>query len=128
MPITDAAPPPAGIALAVASGLPLAEMLRLRDLLCEHPGEVPVTLEMRLPDRTVRIAARDNCKIAWNPDVAAAIEEILGSGTVRRREKREPLPRTGGYGKPRPLRRTHFACRRAEGRAFHRQLSVHPTG
>jgi hypothetical protein len=59
-------------------------MLRLRDLLFEHPGDVPGhPREVRLPDRTVRIAARDNCKIAYSPELAAAIEQILGPGSVR---------------------------------------------
>ena len=38
-------------------------MLKLRDLLTEHPGDVPVTLEMHLADRTVRIATPDNLKV-----------------------------------------------------------------
>src|SRR5262249_7733369 len=83
VPLGDTVPPPASIALPGGSGVPQGEVLRLRGLLFEHPGETPVTLEVRLPDRTVRIAARDNCKIAWSPELAAAIEEILGPGSVR---------------------------------------------
>jgi DNA polymerase-3 subunit alpha len=83
VPLGDGAPAPAAVALAVGCGLPQAEMLKLRDLLFQHPGDVPVTLEVRLPDRTVRIAAKENCKIAYTPGLAAAIEEILGPGSVR---------------------------------------------
>jgi DNA polymerase-3 subunit alpha len=83
VPLDDTAPAPAAVTLAVGSGLPQADMLRLRDLLFEHPGDVPVTLEVRLPDRTVRIAARENCKIAYSPQLAAAIQAILGPGSVK---------------------------------------------
>jgi hypothetical protein len=36
-----------------------------------------------LPERTVRIAAKESFKIAFDPALAASIEEILGPGSVR---------------------------------------------
>jgi hypothetical protein len=69
----------------VPPNLPTPEMLRLRDLLFQHPGTVPVTLHVQLADRTVRIAAQDNCRIDFGPDLAAAIAAILGPGSVRER-------------------------------------------
>jgi DNA polymerase-3 subunit alpha len=76
---------PSGIDLVVPPNLPTPEMLRLRDLLFQHPGTVPVTLHVQLADRTVRIAAQDNCRIDFGPDLAAAIAAILGPGSVHER-------------------------------------------
>jgi DNA polymerase III subunit alpha len=79
---------PAGIDLAVAPNLPALDLRRLRDLLYEHPGAVPVSLSVELGDSTVRIAAHDRCKVDFNPALAAAIEAILGPGSVRERPER----------------------------------------
>jgi DNA polymerase-3 subunit alpha len=78
----------AGLDLVVAPDLPTAELLRLRDLLYHHPGTVPVTLHVQLASRTVRIAAQDNCKVEVGPELATAIEAILGPGSVRERPER----------------------------------------
>jgi DNA polymerase-3 subunit alpha len=74
-----------GIDLMVAPDLPAPDLRRLRDLLYEHPGSVQVRLQVKLADRTVRIAAHDNCKVDFGPELAAAIEAILGPGSVRQR-------------------------------------------
>jgi DNA polymerase III subunit alpha len=74
-----------GIELVIAPDLPAPDLRRLRDLLYEHPGTVPVRLQVQLADRTVRIAAHDNCKVDFCPELAAAIEAILGPGKVRER-------------------------------------------
>ena len=66
-------------------GSPQSQMLKLRDLLTEHPGDVPVTLEMHLADRTVRIATPDNLKIQLVPELVTSIEGLLGQGSVRER-------------------------------------------
>jgi hypothetical protein len=60
-------------------------MLKLRDLLTEHPGDVPVTLEMRVADQTVRIVTPDNLKVQLVPELVASIEGLLGQGSVRER-------------------------------------------
>jgi hypothetical protein len=60
-------------------------MLNLRDLLTEHPGDVPVTLEMQVEDRTYRIATPDNLKIELGPALVASIERLLGQGSIRER-------------------------------------------
>ncbi|HVT57866.1 MAG TPA: DNA polymerase III subunit alpha [Thermoanaerobaculia bacterium] len=73
----------AGLELLLDPGLPTQEMLRLRDLLYQHPGTVPVTLQVRIEASTVRIAAQDNFKVQFGPELAAAIEAILGPGKVR---------------------------------------------
>jgi len=78
----------AGIDLAVAPDLPAPDLRRLRDLLYEHPGAVRVSLSVELEDSTVRIAAHDRCKVDFNAELGAAIEAILGPGSVRERPER----------------------------------------
>jgi DNA polymerase-3 subunit alpha len=58
-------------------------MLKLSDLLKEHPGQVPVTLQLRLADCTVWIAPRDTYKVDFGPELEASIEGLLGHGCVR---------------------------------------------
>jgi hypothetical protein len=58
-------------------------MLRLRDLLIEHPGEIPVTLSVALPERTVRIATQESFKVDFGRNLAASIEGLLGQGSIR---------------------------------------------
>jgi len=60
-------------------------LLQLKDVLIEHPGDVPVTLKLKLPDCTVNIAARETYKIDLSPEVKSGIEQLLGQGTVRER-------------------------------------------
>ena len=77
--------PLAGLDLTLGPTVSQREMLRLRDLLIEHPGETPVTLEVKLQDRTVRIAAQESFKVRFGPELAASIEGLLGQGSVRER-------------------------------------------
>jgi DNA polymerase-3 subunit alpha len=80
-----AARPLAGVDLKLAPSISQSRMLELRDLLTQHPGDVPVTFEMQLPDRTVRIATQDNLKVQFGPELAASIKGLLGEGSVRER-------------------------------------------
>ncbi len=74
-----------GVDLRLTPKVSTSQMLKLRDLLTEHPGEVPVTLEMHLADRTVRIATPDNLKIQLAPALVTSIEGLLGQGSIRER-------------------------------------------
>jgi DNA polymerase-3 subunit alpha len=76
---------PAGVDLTLDPALSQSKMLKLRDLLTEHPGDVPVTLEMQFPDRVVRIATEARYKIQLNPELVSSIEGLLGQGSVRER-------------------------------------------
>ncbi|RPH53409.1 hypothetical protein EHM82_08470, partial [bacterium] len=75
----------AGVDLTLSPAMSQTKMLELRNLLVENPGDVPVTLELQLPDRTVRIATKENLKIQFGPRLAASIEGLLGQGSVRER-------------------------------------------
>jgi len=77
--------PLAGVDLTLSPSLSQTRMLELRDLLTQNPGDVPVILEMQLGDRRVRIAAQDNLKIQFGPELAASIKGLLGEGSVRER-------------------------------------------
>ncbi len=75
-----------GVDLMLSPKVSTSQMLKLRDLLTEHPGDVPVTLEMQLADRrTVRIATPDNLKIQLVPTLVTSIEGLLGQGSIRER-------------------------------------------
>jgi DNA polymerase III subunit alpha len=76
---------PAGVDLTLDPALSQSKMLKLRDLLTEHPGDVPVTLEMQFPDKVVRIATEARYKIQLNPKLVSSIEGLLGEGSVRER-------------------------------------------
>jgi DNA polymerase-3 subunit alpha len=60
-------------------------LLKLKDILIEHSGDVPVTLKLKLPDRTFHISAKDAYKIQFGPQLKANIEKLLGQGTVHER-------------------------------------------
>ena len=75
----------AGVELMLEPSLSTADMLRLKNLLLEHPGPVPVTLCLKLPDRTVSIAARETYRIDFGPALAASIAGLLGEGKVLER-------------------------------------------
>ena len=82
--------PLAGIDVVLKASTSTSNMLRLRDLLVEHPGEVPVTLQLQLPDRVVHVAAQEKYKVQFGPQLAASIEQLLGQGTVRERYQAQP--------------------------------------
>ncbi len=73
-----------GVRLSLDRELPQTEMLRLRDVLTDHPGEVAVEFEMRLGDELVRIAPQERFRVDATPALFAAIEGILGAGRVQR--------------------------------------------
>jgi DNA polymerase-3 subunit alpha len=75
----------AGVDLTFDASLPQSKMLKLRDLLTEHPGDVPVTLEMQLHDRVERIAMGEKYRIQLNPTLRSSIEGLLGPASVRER-------------------------------------------
>jgi DNA polymerase III subunit alpha len=81
----DTSRPLAGVDLSLDASLPQSKMLKLRDLLTEHPGDVPVTLEMQFADRVVRIAMEERYKIQLNPALRSSIEGLLGPASVRER-------------------------------------------
>ena len=77
--------PLSGVDLRLAPSLSQSRILELRDLLTQHPGDVPVTLEMKVGDQVVRITTQDNLKIQPGPALIASIEGLLGEGSVRER-------------------------------------------
>ncbi len=60
-------------------------LLKLKDVLIEHPGDVPVTLKVKLADRTVSIGTKESYKIQFGPQLKSNIEHLLGQGTVHER-------------------------------------------
>lgn len=73
-----------GVRVTLDRDLPQSEMLRLRDLLTDHPGEVAVEFEVRLGDELVRIAPQERFRVDLTPALYSALEGLLGAGSVRR--------------------------------------------
>jgi DNA polymerase-3 subunit alpha len=69
--------------VALGGELPKRKLLALRDLLAEHPGGATVVFSMRLDDDTsVRIEPEGRFRVDYTPELAAAIENLVGAGTV----------------------------------------------
>ena len=66
------------IELVLASKTPQGKLLELKNLLLEHHGEVPVTLELDLSEGSVTIAPSGSFKVAYGRDLAGAVETLLG--------------------------------------------------
>ncbi len=75
--------PLARVDLVVPPTLSTRDVLKLRDVLIEHPGDVPVRFEIELPDHTVRIAPEERFKVRVDSELVASIQNILGGGSVR---------------------------------------------
>ncbi len=76
----------AAVAVELPDGVSPADLLRLRDLLTENPGPVPVTLELRLGGGPVRIRPPERFRVRYDEELTRAIEEIVGQGRVHPRE------------------------------------------
>jgi len=59
-----------------------AELLRLRDVLAEHAGELPVRLALCRDGERISIAPAGRFKVRYTPPLVAAVESILGGGSV----------------------------------------------
>jgi len=71
--------------VALDPDLPKGTLVRLRDLLAEHPGNASLVLSLRLEDeRDVEISPERRFWIDYSPELAAAIEALVGVGSVAR--------------------------------------------
>ena len=73
-----------GVRVALCEALPPPQMIKLRDLLADHPGNSAIEFELRLADTSVRIAPESRFRVDPTPDLLRAIEEIVGAGSVVR--------------------------------------------
>jgi DNA polymerase-3 subunit alpha len=71
------------VEIEIEEHLPTARVLALRDLLTEHPGEVPVTLQVRLADRVVGVVPQARFRVAIDSDLVRSVEALVGPGRVR---------------------------------------------
>ena len=77
--------PIVGVDVELSGSASQTVLLKLKDIFIEHPGDAPVTLKLKLPDRTFNISAKETYKIEFGPELKANIEKLLGQGTVRER-------------------------------------------
>ena len=73
----------ASLAVELPAGLSSAELLRLRDVITEHPGPTPVTLHLRVGEAPVCIRPPERFRVRYDESLARSIEEIVGQGRVR---------------------------------------------
>ena len=74
-----------GVRVTLDRELSRRELLELRDLLTEHPGEAPVVLAVRLEQGgAVEIAPPERFRIDLSPQLLAALEGLVGAGRVVR--------------------------------------------
>jgi DNA polymerase-3 subunit alpha len=74
-----------GVRVRVAKEMPRRTLLALRDLLAEHPGQAPVVFAMQIEGGSaIEIAPEERFRVEYSPELAAAIERLLGSGSVQR--------------------------------------------
>ena len=78
------------IELVLDPETPQGKLLELKNLLLEHHGEVPVTLELDLSEGSVTIAPSGSFKVAYGRDLAGAVEALLGPGRLRERRTEPP--------------------------------------
>ena len=63
--------------------LPRGTLLRLRDLLAEHPGPAQLVFDLRIDAETgVRIVPERRFRVGYTPELASAIEDLVGTGAV----------------------------------------------
>ena len=74
-----------GVEIEIDAGMPTARVLAVRELLTGHPGEVPVTIQVRLPDHVIGVAPQARFRVAVDPDLVRSLEALLGAGRVRER-------------------------------------------
>jgi len=60
------------------------ELLRLRDVVTEHPGDFPLELAIRLDSTSVRVCPESRFKVSFSPAMIAAVEQLTGADTVSR--------------------------------------------
>jgi DNA polymerase-3 subunit alpha len=75
-----------GVRVAIPERAAKGLLVELRDLLADHPGEAPVRIVIRSDagGGAVEIEAGERLRVAYSPELAAAIERLVGSGSVER--------------------------------------------
>jgi DNA polymerase-3 subunit alpha len=64
-------------------GLPRGTLLKLRDLVAEHPGEASLVLTLRFDDEAdVRIVPERRFRVDYSPALVGEIEALVGRGSV----------------------------------------------
>jgi DNA polymerase-3 subunit alpha len=59
-----------------------AELLRLRDVLADHAGELPVRLSLCRGDERICVTPAERFKVRYGPALVEAAEAVLGAGSV----------------------------------------------
>ncbi len=78
-----------GVDLFLKPELAGETLQRLRDMVLENPGPVPVRLQVHIPEHTVRIAPAQGFSIRFDASFKETLESLLGPGAVVERRPQE---------------------------------------
>ena len=73
------------VELALKSSVSMAQMLELRNLLTEHPGQARVVLRLALPQGEVRVAVGEQFRVKLDDALLKRVAGLLGDGRVTTR-------------------------------------------
>ncbi len=59
------------------------ELVRLREVLAEHAGDVPVRLCFRIEGRSLRVAPDERFRVRYDAALAGRLQDLLGASAVR---------------------------------------------
>ncbi|MEZ5331347.1 MAG: DNA polymerase III subunit alpha [Thermoanaerobaculia bacterium] len=71
------------VEVRLGQGVGASEMVRLRELLTEHAGDVPVRFAIDLSGRTVMVAPAERFRVRYDAALVASLEDLLGKSSVR---------------------------------------------
>ncbi|MGD2114114.1 MAG: DNA polymerase III subunit alpha [Acidobacteriota bacterium] len=74
-----------GVDLELAHDLDESLLRRLREILLDHHGKIPVTFELRLGNKKVRVKPAEAYTVQPNDTLKAQVEKVLGQGSVKER-------------------------------------------
>jgi DNA polymerase-3 subunit alpha len=76
---------PAALELIIDAGASTRLLLQVRELLIEHPGQTPVSLQLELAESTVEIATEERFNVSAGETLRGALGGLLGDEAVRLR-------------------------------------------
>ncbi len=71
------------VELEVDEGWSAGDLVRLRELLAEHVGDVPVRLRIRVEGRSLRVVPDERFRVRYDAALAGRLEDLLGKSAVR---------------------------------------------
>jgi DNA polymerase III subunit alpha len=74
---------PRALLVLMEADTPTRRLLEIKDLLLEHPGELPVTIQVRLPDSRVEVTPLASFKVRPDEGLLASLRRLVGEEHFR---------------------------------------------